>query len=138
MPIPPFDPDGFLPAGVHDGTLEELKLRFGAFQGSDRPPKLWSKLASFVNDAKASGLVRELVVDGSFVTVKPDPDDIDLILVVPVNHDFSAELKPVEYEVLSKRRVRQKYGFDLLVAAADSEPYHRYIRFFQQIQGRRI
>ena len=78
MPIPALDPDGFLPVGVHDGTLDELKARFGSFQGSDRRPQLWARFVEFVNETRAVGLVRALLVDGSFVTAKPDPNDIDL------------------------------------------------------------
>ncbi len=134
MPIPALDSDGFLPVGVHDGTLDELKSRFGSFQGDDQRPKLWARFVKFVREARASGLVRALLVDGSFVTAKPDPNDIDLIVVVPPRHDFSADLSPVEYSVLSKRQVQRRHGFDVLVAAADSDQYRRYLEFFQQIR----
>ena len=75
-----------------------------------------------------------MIVDGSFVTSKPDPNDIDLILVVAANHDFAVELSPSEYAVLSKRRVHRRYGFHVLVAGDDSEQFWRYVQFFQQIR----
>src|ERR1043166_45451 len=140
MPIPDFDERGFLPAGVHDCTLAELKARFGVFQDSDRRPKLFAQLESFVAEAEAARLVQWLVVDGSFVTAKPDPNDIDLILVVASGHDFTADLSPAEYNVLSKQRVRRRYGFDLLVARAGSIEHDRWVEFFQQVRlesGRR-
>ena len=37
-------------------------------------------------------------------------------------------------EVLSKRRVFRKYGFDLLVGRAGSEELERYVSFFQQVR----
>jgi hypothetical protein len=55
------------------------------------------------------------------------------VLVAP-EHDFSANLSPREYNVLSKRRVHRLHGFDLLVAAGGSEQHERYVRFFQQIR----
>jgi hypothetical protein len=134
MPIPPFDEHGFLPAGIHDCTVEEIQARLAAFQGSDRRPQLWTRFKKFLSEATASGLVRAVLLDGSFVTAKPDPNDIDLIVVVPPGHDFSSDLKPPEYNVLSKRRVQRRHGFDLLVACADSDEYRRYVRFFQQIR----
>lgn len=134
MPIPPLDQNGFLPAGVHDCTLDELKGRFGSFQISDRRPQLFARLEAFLSEAKTSRLVVSVVVDGSFVTAKPDPNDIDLILVVTPDHSFAADLSPLEYGVLSKRRVHRRYGFDLLVACDDSDEYRRYVRFFQQIR----
>jgi len=120
VPIPAFNEHGCLPEGVHDCDLAEIKLRFGSFQGSDRRAQLFAKLESFMAEAMAAGLVRTVLVDGSFVTAKPEPNDIDLILVVPANHDFAADLPPTEYGILSKRRVHRRYGLDLLVASADS------------------
>ena len=75
-----------------------------------------------------------VLVDGSFVTAKPEPVDIDLVLVVSSRHDFSADFQPSEYNVLSKRRINRRYGFDVLVARADSEEYRRYVGFFQQVR----
>ena len=123
-----------LPKGIHDCTLEEIKARFGSFQWSDRRPQLFARLENFLREARATGLVLSVVVNGRFVTAKPDPNDIDLIVVVAADHDFGAELSPGEYAVLSKRRVRRRHGFDVLVARADSDQYRRYERFFQQIR----
>ncbi len=61
-----------------------------------------------------------LLIDGSFVTDKPDPNDIDLILDLPQTYDFRSELRPFEYNLVSRRRVANRYGFDLLVAREDS------------------
>lgn len=134
MAIPALDQNGFLPVGVHDCTLDELKARFGSFQVTDRRPQLFARLEAFLSEANACGLVVSILVDGSFVTDKPDPNDVDLILVVAPDHNFAADLSPLEYGVLSKRRVHRRHGFDLLVARAGSEEYLRYVRFFQQIR----
>jgi len=134
MAIPAFDQQGFLPAGVHDCSFDELKARFGSFQSCDRRPQLIARLEAFLSEARATGLIVGVLVDGSFVTSKPAPNDIDLILVVAPNHSFGADLSPLEYRVLSRRRVHRRYGFDLLVACDDSDAYHRYVGFFQQIR----
>ncbi|MCI0352552.1 MAG: hypothetical protein L0Z53_24295, partial [Acidobacteriales bacterium] len=60
--------------------------------------------------------------------------DIDLILVVPEDHDFSVDLSMAEYNVVSRRRVHRRYGFNLLVARSNSEEYRRYVSFFQQVR----
>jgi len=134
MPIPALDPHGFLPVVVHDCTLEKLKAAFGSFQTTERRPQLFDKLVAFLAEAKSARIVLSVLVNGNFVTAKPDPYDIDLILVVAPDHDFAAELSPGEYAVLSKRRVHRRHGFDLLVARADSEEHRRYVSFFQQIR----
>jgi hypothetical protein len=134
MPIPPLDQNGFLPVGMHDCTLAEIKARFGTFQHSDRRLRLFEKLEVFLSEAAKTGLVVSVVVDGSFVTAKPEPNDIDLIVTVPAGHSFAADLSPSEYAVLSKRRVHKRHGFDVLVVWDNSEEYWRYVRFFQQIR----
>jgi hypothetical protein len=57
----------------------------------------------------------------------PDLDD--------AGHDFSAELRPFEYNVLSRRQARRVYGFDLLVAPHASAVYMEYVDFFAQVRG---
>jgi hypothetical protein len=49
---------------------------------------------------------------------------------VSEDHDFSADLTPAEYNLVSKRSVFRRYGFDLLVAREHSEEYRRYPRNF--------
>ena len=134
MSIPALNEDGLLPEGIHDCTPEEAQARFGSFQGSDRRLHLWAKLQEFLREVKACGLVEAVLLNGSFVTSKPAPHDIDLILVVRQSHDFSADLVPAEYNVLSKRRVFRRHQFDLLVARAGSEEFQRYVAFFEQVR----
>jgi hypothetical protein len=132
--IPPFDESGCLPEGIYDCTIDEAAERFGGFQRSTQRAHLWDRFIEFMREADACKLVDAVLVDGSFVTTNADPNDIDLVLVVPANHDFSADFQPSEYNVLSKRRVNRRFGFDLLVARADSEEYRRYVGFFQQVR----
>ena len=79
--------------------------RFGEFQINDRRTRLWARFTEFMGEVKACDLMEAVLLDGSFVTAKPDPNDIDLVLVVSANYDFSADFQPSEYNVLSKRRV---------------------------------
>jgi hypothetical protein len=132
--IPAFNEHGLLPEGIHDCTLEEVGARFGTFQASDRRSTLWAKFKEFMEDATACELVEAVLVDGSFVTAEIDPNDIDLILIVPEDHNFSADISMAEYNVVSRRRVHRRCGFDLLVARSDSEEYRRYLSFFQQVR----
>ena len=134
MPIPALNKDGLLPEGIHDCTLGEIEARFGSFQGTDHRPRLWAALRAFLRELKAAGLGSALLVNGSFVTAKPAPEDIDLILVLPAGHDLSRDLSPAEYNVLSSQRVRRRHKLDLLVTRADSDQYRRYLSLFQQVR----
>jgi hypothetical protein len=80
--------------------------------------------------------VEAVLVDGSFVTVTPDPNDIDLVAVVGSSYDFSTDLPLVVYNVLAPQRVRKQFGFDMLVVKNDSENLEQAIAFFQQVKQR--
>jgi hypothetical protein len=125
----------FLPQGVHECTVEEISERFAQFQESDRRIRLFAKLQSFIAEARKTRFVVELIIDGSYVTAKPKPNDVDLIVVLAMAHDFSADLRPFEYKIVSKRRVRETYRFDILVAVEGSRACAEYTEFFQQIRG---
>src|SRR6266545_4491026 len=99
MAIPRFNEHGLLPEGIHDCTLAEIETRFGGFQGSDRRPQLWARFKEFFAAAMAIRLIEELLIDGSFATGKPDPNDIDFVVVVSAGHDFAVDLKPGEYNL---------------------------------------
>jgi len=134
VPIPQLNEQGLLPAGLHDCTFEEIRNRFATFQGSDRRHQLFAKLEIFFSDAKAAKFIKAVIVDGSFVTGAPQPNDIDLIAVVASSHDFSDELSPAAYNVISKQRVRRRFGYDLLVAREGSVEFEDWTEFFQQVR----
>jgi hypothetical protein len=136
MPIPGFNQLGLLPEGTHDCTFQETERRFGTFQGSDRRNQLWARFKEFFDQAKATGLIQELLLDGSFVTSELQPNDIDLVVVVSREHDFGADLTPGEYNVLSKQRVRRRFGFDIVLAIAGTDEVDETADFFRQVRGR--
>jgi uncharacterized protein DUF6932 len=134
MPIPPLDSSGVLPVGLHDCTLTEIKSRFGSFEGSDRRPHLFAKFESFVAEARSSQIVRSLIIDGSFVTAKLAPNDIDLIVVVVRDHDLTMDLRPVAYNIVSKIRVRNRFGFDIITVREETSEFDNAVAFFEQIR----
>jgi hypothetical protein len=136
VPIPPFNVYGALPEGVHDCSLDEAQARFGTFQGTDRRPRLWSKLIEYLAAAKATGVVEALLLDGSFVTSEPNPNDLDIVVIVPDSHDFRTDLAPNRYNVLAQRRVQKQFGFDIVVVKNGSENLGQAIAFFEQVRQR--
>lgn len=82
MPIPELNPTGLLEPGLHEATLQEVKARFGQFQRSDRRAALMAALERYVDEARQSGVAEAVLVDGSFVTAKDEPGDVDCILVL--------------------------------------------------------
>jgi len=134
MPIPALNELGYLPLGVYDCTMGEVRERFGSFQESDRRVILWRQLREYLAAAEATNVVEELLLDGSFVTDISDPNDIDLIVVVGANHDFGADLLISAYNILAQNRVRRRFGLDIVVVKQGSEDLVDAIAFFQQVR----
>ena len=134
MPIPKLDQNGLLPVGTHDCSFEELREHFAGLRSTRRRRDLAEALRRYLEEVRATGLAVAVIVDGSFVTDKEDPGDIDLILVVRRGCDISAILRPFEYNVVSKGRVRRRYEFDLLVAREDRRDLPDYVGFFQNVR----
>lgn len=126
--------DGVLPEGIHLCTLEEVKEIFGQFHGSDRRPQLTERLTRYVQDARSSGVVSAIVIDGSYVTAKEKPGDIDLIVALRPGLDLTTEMRPMEYNIQSKTMARKLYGFDVLPAVDGSETYQRVLDFFTRVK----
>ena len=102
MPIPALNAEGFLPAGIFDCSLPDVRERFGSFQGSDTRPRLFKRLEELVVAMQRSTLFEVLLLDGSFVTAKPAPNDIDLVAVLRPGHDFERDLPMSEYALVSR------------------------------------
>jgi len=97
MPIPPLGADGVLPSGTHDCSLEEIEEIFGRFRRSDRRIRLTKGLFEYVTLLQEAEIGRYLYVDGSYVTGEDEPNDFDLLLVLPEQLDLSRQIPPFEY-----------------------------------------
>lgn len=86
--IPPFRPDGYLPEGVYVCSEAEVLFRFGS--SSRRRRRLVLRLRRWIELGRQVGAQR-LLVDGSFVTAKEDPHDIDSVILLPTN--FTQQLE---------------------------------------------
>jgi hypothetical protein len=134
MPIPELNSDGLLPTGIFDCGLAEIKSRFGAFQVSDQRPRLFARLQALVTAIKAGDLFSALIIDGSFVTAKPGPNDIDLIAILRAGLNLERDLPMSEYALLSRAMLRRRFGFDVVVAEQDSSLYRTYVDFFSRVR----
>lgn len=85
--LPAFDARGDLPPGVHRASLSETLARLGR----SSPHRLASgqRLERIYRLAAATGCVARFIVFGSFVTTKPDPNDVDVFLVMDDRFDVA-------------------------------------------------
>jgi hypothetical protein len=128
--------DGVLPDGIHDCTADEVEAAFGRFQRSDRRIRLTERLKAYLAAAARSGIVVAVIIDGSYVTAKDEPEDIDLIVVrrdgVDVTH-----LRPFEYNAVSKAEIRRAYKFDVFSVVDRSNDLANRIAFFSQVNPKK-
>lgn len=134
MAIPALNNDGFLPPGIFDCTLAEIREHFGRFQVSDQRSRLFTRLEDLFQAMQRSRLFEALLVDGSFVTAKFAPNDIDLVAVLLPGHNFERDLPMSEYALVSRAMLRRRYGFDVVIAEKDSVLCKTYIEFFSRVQ----
>ena len=131
----PLTEKGVLAPGIHDASLGDIRAAFGQFHETDRRPRLFERFEQIVAQLKPLNFIRHLIVNGSFVTSEPGPEDIDLILAINPEILHKPEWTPAEYNALSSRRLRRQYKFDVLVAPVDSDAYSQYLSLFSKIKG---
>ena len=83
--LPAFTEQGVLPVGVHQAPEEEIFARFAT--SSARRQWLGERLREVLTTAKATGQLQRLILWGSFVTAKPAPNDLDLLLIMATEFD---------------------------------------------------
>jgi hypothetical protein len=80
---PEFPP--LLPQGFHSLTSEEvMELCVTAFPGSIDREGIMAGLQSILDRIKELDMVCEVWLDGSFITQKVEPDDVDFIVFAPM------------------------------------------------------
>lgn len=80
MALPEFDGQGDLPEGVHRATLDEVLARFG--QGAPQREIVTVRLLRIFELVLRTKKVERFVIFGSYVTAKPEPNDVEIILVM--------------------------------------------------------
>jgi predicted nucleotidyltransferase len=87
VPIPSFAEAGDLPQGVHYASLREVLEHFA--QSTSRRKIVGMRLARVYELAASTGRMKRFIVFGSFVTAKPDPNDIDIFLMMHDTFDLT-------------------------------------------------
>lgn len=85
--IPPLTAEGALPPGIHVASLDEIVAGFGVNTSVRR--ELAQRLRDILAMARETGHLKRAFIWGSFVTAKPEPGDVDLMLVMSA--DFRSE-----------------------------------------------
>ena len=82
---PDFNEEGDLPIGVYQTSLAEAIVHFGA--GTSQRRLVAQRLARIYDLAANTGSLVRFIVYGSFVTNKPNPNDVDVFLLMEDGFD---------------------------------------------------
>jgi hypothetical protein len=77
--IPEFDDNGYLPPGIHPATLAEIEARFGS-DPEIRRAEMQS--LHWLIDLARRAAVKRIVLNGSFVAGRYEPNDVDCALLI--------------------------------------------------------
>jgi hypothetical protein len=88
MPLPLLNSKGELPEGVHQATMDEVLTQFGG--RTPHRQAVTARLQRIFQLARATGKLARLVIFGSYVTSKPNPNDVDVVLVMDDSFDLPA------------------------------------------------
>ena len=80
MPLLFLNADGELPVGLHRASLDDVVALFG--KGTPLRVNLGERLRRIHRLAKNTRKVKRFIVFGSFVTSRPNPQDIDVFLIM--------------------------------------------------------
>ncbi len=119
--------DGSVPEGVAVCSEAEVVLRFGS--ASRRRRRLVLRLRRWLELGRQVGAQR-LLVDGSFVTAKEEPHDIDSMILLPENfmQQLAQEYAPaLELEAMLLTRRPEE-----IFAAEDETDWEEWVDFFCQ------
>lgn len=118
MPIPEFREDGWLPNGHHPADWEEIVVRFGGRPGSRRE-QLTAKLSQLREALHAAGVPGTILLDGSYISEKPEPGDFDILLIGPADVQARKDAEPSLRSLLDASMAEEQ-GYSLFFIPEDS------------------
>lgn len=122
-----FDYKGFLSPGIYILKFEELNKAFGL---SERREELLTKLYFALVNLKEAG-IKKVYLDGSFVTTKESPNDIDGCWDWEDDADAN-KIDPVLLNLQNRKFMKEKYGVDFFLANIEEGGSGLpFIEFFQ-------
>src|SRR5258705_5358496 len=115
MALPEFGPEGELPIGVHITNWQEFRSRFGT--ATSRRVWLSGRLEALLELAARSEKLRRVFVWGSFVTAKPAPKDLDILLIMDENFEVDGITGSAQ-DIFDSTRAKLLFESDVFWARA--------------------
>jgi hypothetical protein len=133
--LPDFRNDGYLPVGVHVCSIAEATFRFGS--GTRRRRRLVTRVRHWFELAQTVGAIK-LLIDGSFVTSKAEPNDVDAVMLIPA--DFNEQVDQGVEAAIELLEAFESRRPEEIFAAEDEADWQGWVEFFsrtRELDGRR-
>ena len=88
MALPNLNYAGELPEGIHQAMIDEVIAQFGS--GTSQREIMTERLQRIYQLAKGTGNLQRLIIFGSYITAKPEPNDVDVVLIFDDDFDVAA------------------------------------------------
>lgn len=115
--MPKQDFPALLEPGIHRITTADFfTLTVDAFPGNTKRESLYLSLSTWVDSLKAAGVTGTLWLDGSFLTEKPEPSDIDIVIWNPrwLDQTFDTEQNRIQVQqLLDHQRAKALWNLDV-------------------------
>lgn len=124
-----FDP--LLPPGLHDLNVNELENHFvDSFSSSNTRQFLIVGLRKYLDALKKVGVPIEVWIDGSFSTLKIDPNDVDLVIFAHSNHvnSLDEQKRQLLAWLCDRVSIKTQFGCDVLFSLAEDINQRSYWR----------
>jgi hypothetical protein len=105
---------GLLPQGIHHVTLQGVELAFAHPGLHPHRRTLFMKLIEYVTWVQSLQTFPSLFIDGSFVTDKAAPKDIDVILELPRATEIAAKMDSTAMKALDPIYCKDQFMVDVL------------------------
>lgn len=132
LSIPNFTEQGILPEGVHICTLENIKETFSTIPNQNIRSNLFSTLENLIHDLRSTSiLIKGLIIDGSYVTNKTVPSDIDIAIIF-CDSIVKMDLPQRELCFFNSEYIKEFYGFSMFPILGEGNNLEMMIEFYQQ------
>jgi hypothetical protein len=120
--IPPYNSYGALPEGIFKPQLKEFKDRYvKEFVGSSTRPIIYKGFIELSMDQLRAGIFLKQWIDGSYITSKEEPNDIDMVTFFNgIDHRIGRS------QVYSSTQMKERYHCDSYIAAVYPENDPRF------------
>lgn len=111
------------PGGFHAMTLAQIKTQcVDAFPEATRRKILYERLVVYLSLLADVGLSLEVWIDGSFVTAKAEPDDIDVAIIAKADevNALSSEKLAELSAITETRAVKERYMIHAFLVCAEN------------------